>query len=264
MTECQGCGAWNERRRTLCVLCGTPLAETDEWDAAAELPPLPPLPDGGLSATMPAWLRDEHGPRPQLTASPHPQLLSRYVGEGSTEPVLGAAATANDVLETDAESPSPGARERASGETFSGFEPPLGPQADPRTFLRDDDFPRWIRELPALPPRSMRPVAAIVPPVVNPAPVAAPPADPAPPRTPLPDPMPAAQEAAQQDRYAAEEAGEPLPVPVPPPAATDADPDAMRPRREAWETPLLVVLVVGVALAVLWALLINGMIGGGL
>ena len=34
MTECQGCGAWNERRRTLCVLCGTPLAETDEWDAA--------------------------------------------------------------------------------------------------------------------------------------------------------------------------------------------------------------------------------------
>ena len=49
MTECQGCGAWNDTSRTLCVLCGTPLAEIDEWDAAAELPPLPPLPDGGLS-----------------------------------------------------------------------------------------------------------------------------------------------------------------------------------------------------------------------
>ena len=40
MTECQGCGAWNDASRTLCVLCGTPLAETDEWDAAAELGPL--------------------------------------------------------------------------------------------------------------------------------------------------------------------------------------------------------------------------------
>ena len=58
MTECQGCGAWNESHRTLCVLCGTPLAETDEWDASAELPPLPPLPDGGLAASMPSWLRD--------------------------------------------------------------------------------------------------------------------------------------------------------------------------------------------------------------
>ena len=58
MTECQGCGAWNNTSRTLCVLCGTPLAETDEWDAAAELPPLPPLPDGGLRASMPTWLRE--------------------------------------------------------------------------------------------------------------------------------------------------------------------------------------------------------------
>ena len=40
VTECQGCGAWNDTSRTLCVVCGTPLAEIDEWDAAAELPPL--------------------------------------------------------------------------------------------------------------------------------------------------------------------------------------------------------------------------------
>ncbi len=54
MTECQGCGAWNDTSRTFCVLCGTPLAEIDEWDATAELPPLPPLPDGGLRASMPS------------------------------------------------------------------------------------------------------------------------------------------------------------------------------------------------------------------
>ena len=59
MTECQGCGAWNERRRVLCVLCGASLAEVDEWDADAEPLPLPPLPDGGLRASMPAWLRDQ-------------------------------------------------------------------------------------------------------------------------------------------------------------------------------------------------------------
>ena len=64
MTECQGCGAWNDTSRTLCVLCGTPLAETDEWDAAAELPPLPPLPDGGLAASMPTWLREPPSPSP--------------------------------------------------------------------------------------------------------------------------------------------------------------------------------------------------------
>ena len=62
MTECQGCGAWNDTSRTLCVLCGTPLAENDEWDAAAELPPLPPLPDGGLHASMPPWLREPPAP----------------------------------------------------------------------------------------------------------------------------------------------------------------------------------------------------------
>ena len=68
MTECQGCGAWNDTSRTLCVLCGTPLAEIDEWDAAAELPPLPPLPDGGLRASMPAWLREPPTPADEPTS----------------------------------------------------------------------------------------------------------------------------------------------------------------------------------------------------
>src|SRR5205085_2220154 len=103
VTECQGCGAWNDTSRTLCVLCGTPLAETDEWDAAAELPPLPPLPDGGLAASMPTWLRDPPSPTPA------------------------------------AELPLESGQPPAS----------LGPRADPRTFLSDEDFPQWLRDLAA-------------------------------------------------------------------------------------------------------------------
>jgi hypothetical protein len=43
-----------------------------------------------------------------------------------------------------------------------------------------------------------------------------------------------------------------------------APPGATARRREAWETPLLVALLVGIVVAVIWALLINGLIGSGL
>ena len=68
MTECQGCGAWNDTSRTLCVLCGTPLAEIDEWDAAAELPPLPPLPDGGSARVHALLAAGAAGPRRRVRA----------------------------------------------------------------------------------------------------------------------------------------------------------------------------------------------------
>ena len=108
MTECQGCGAWNDTSRTLCVLCGTPLAEIDEWDAAAELPPLPPLPDGGLRASMPSWLREPPTPTSSsVCRSSDPDLALEQVADLAS----------------------------------------LGPRADPRTFLSDDDFPQWLRDL---------------------------------------------------------------------------------------------------------------------
>ena len=110
VTECQGCGAWNDTSRTLCVLCGTPLAEIDEWDAAAELPPLPPLPDGGLHASMPSWLREP--PAPIIAEAPS---LAPVDPEVAAEQVADLAS--------------------------------LGPRADPRTFLSDDDFPQWLRDL---------------------------------------------------------------------------------------------------------------------
>jgi hypothetical protein len=210
VTECQGCGAWNDTSRTLCVLCGTPLAETDEWDAAAELPPLPPLPDGGLAASMPSWLRDSP------TLSPEPEL-----------PVVPSQAAGS-----------------------------LGPKADPRTFLNDDDFPPWLRALAARRAETIRPVTvrtgpasaswASWPEATEHAPLATTSSTPvALDIVPAPDATPSAT--------------------TPTPLATVAAP-AVRERRDrgVWETLLLVVLFIGVIVAALWALVANGVFSPGL
>lgn len=189
MTECQGCGAWNERSRERCVLCGTPLAETDEWEATAELPPLPPLPDGGLRDSMPSWLREP--PPSPITHHPFPQ-------------------TSN---------PRPST--------------PLGPRADPRTFLSDDDFPPWLRELAAREARNPRVFAATN---LNSAPSNWP-------------EWPATVAPSEDDRPAAA---------MPTPAVEE------RRARAAWETLLLVILFLGVVAAALWALISNGVFSLGL
>ena len=228
MTECQGCGAWNNTSRTLCVLCGTPLAEIDEWDAAAELPPLPPLPDGGLRASMPTWLRETSGLSIAETIP-----AARVVAEAATpDPV------------------------------------PLGPRADPRTFLTDDDFPQWLRDLAtrredaphhatepgALPPAAAWPVWAgwAAPAAIATDPIIVPPVT-----------ARALPEAA------------PVPEPTADPAS-DPGLDARRPAavavaralderrgRDVWETLLLVLLFLGVIVAALWALVANGVFSPG-
>ena len=255
MTECQGCGAWNERHRTLCVLCGTPLAETDEWDAAAELPPLPPLPDGGLSVTMPAWLRAMPG------ASDPPAPLSTPLRE-TTDPPIPGLPTPAGLLAVPTEAPTATDTLEPVPEDVAPADQPLGRQADPRTFLRDDDFPRWIRELPALPPRP------VVPPREN-ASVAAP--------APLPVaatgqdaslidisvPTPGLPEIPEQELAPMAADDMPSHAAAAPPALPTAPPETAAHQHEAWETPLLVVLVVGIVVAVLWALLVNGLIGSG-
>jgi hypothetical protein len=212
VTECQGCGAWNDTSRTLCVLCGTPLAATDEWDAAAELPPLPPLPDGGLAASMPTWLRD-----PPSLSSP-PEL-----------PLVVAQA--------------PGS---------------LGPKADPRTFLSDDDFPQWLRDLAARRDETVRPVAMQ-----------------------RQSGLPLAAWSNWPESGERASVATPTTPPVeleiaPPsmeiPSATTQTPVAMvaahagRERRErgVWETLLLVFLFIGVIVAALWALVANGVFSPGL
>ena len=224
MTECQGCGAWNDSSRALCVLCGTHLAATDEWDPATDPPPLPPLPDGGLAASMPPWLRE---PPLAVTAAPLPPVV----------------ATESHVE-----------RETA----------PLGPQADPRTFLSDDDFPRWLRELAA------RETTCTV---------AEPGADPAAslswPSWPGTMPASAGDGAATAPRVpvAPLSGGEPAPSPTLVPALSPAEraPVAIVARareerrgRSAWETLLLILLVLGVLVAALWALVANGVFSPGL
>ena len=192
MTECQGCGAWNDTSRTLCVLCGTPLAEIDEWDAAAELPPLPPLPDGGLRASMPSWLREP--PVPIVTDTP------------PLAPV-DPAVVAEQITDLS----------------------PLGPRVDPRTFLSDDDFPQWLRDLAVRQEGIARHFA--------------------------PNPAPEPESGLQREAA----------PPEPAPAAVVAMPTSEERRgRDVWETLLLVLLLIGVIAAALWALIANGVFNPGL
>jgi hypothetical protein len=244
VTECQGCGAWNDTRRTLCVLCGTPLAETDEWDAAAELPPLPPLPDGGLGASMPSWLREP--PAPTAESAPVAPLSPDVAPEDSADLT------------------------------------PLGPRADPRTFLSDDDFPQWLRDLSVRREGTARRSreSNVEPTLLGAVERRAPPSRPdwssanastaaptnasthrgtAPPAVtqsaPEPDSTPGSE--SEPEREAA------------PAASAPAAPVALRPPgerrgRDIWQTLLLVLLFIGVVAAALWALVANGVVDLGL
>ncbi|MCC7022452.1 MAG: hypothetical protein IT338_06475 [Thermomicrobiales bacterium] len=232
MTECQGCGAWNDTSRTLCVLCGTPLAETDEWEPAAELPPLPPLPDGGLAATMPAWLREAPLPPPE----PPP-------------PPRQAPTVAVDVA---AAAPSSGLPLASPGDG-----------SDPRTFLTDDDFPRWLRDLAAReasragePRRGARGVKrhdgaawpdwrpGLTPPLPTAIAHNSAVTRPANLRGPSPTPEPAV-----------------IAAPAPPLVAAPAPLREERRPREVWQTLLLLLLVIGLVAAALWALASYGPFG---
>ena len=243
MTECQGCGAWNNTSRTHCVLCGTPLAEIDEWDAAAELPPLPPLPDGGLHSSMPTWLRE---PPERSTAEFRP--LTRVVASPRIENLA-----------------------------------PLGPRADPRTFLTDDDFPRWLRDLAARRDeaalRSAEPTDA-PPAAAATIPRAAPFAWPDWPGSAASAIVPVSTDATPiiAPPVAAERLADPMPAPgLAPPPEPEPGPDgrlpaavvATRPLQEGrdratWETLLLVFLFIGIIVAALWALVSNGVFSPGL
>jgi hypothetical protein len=214
VTECQGCGAWNETSRTLCVLCGTPLAEIDEWDAAAQLPPLPPLPDGGLHASMPSWLREP--PAPIIAEAPS---LAPVDPEDAVEQVADLAS--------------------------------LGPRADPRTFLNDDDFPQWLHDLAvrregaarhSVESMSMGAHAWTLPPVAT---------------RPAPEPDSTPRSESRPERAAGSD--EPAAA-----AVVAAPPAEERRGRDVWETLLLVLLFIGVVAAAVWALFSNGVFSPGL
>jgi hypothetical protein len=214
VTECQGCGAWNDTSRTLCVLCGTPLAEIDEWDAAAELPPLPPLPDGGLHASMPSWLREP--PAPIIAGAPP---LAPADHDDAAEQVADLAA--------------------------------LGSRADPRTFLGDDDFPQWLRDLAVRQEWAARRPAESV--------SAGAPAGMVPPAG-THQPVPELDSAPGTELRPESEAGSDEPAPA---AAVAAFSSEGRRGRDIGETLLLVILFVGVVAAAVWALVANGVLSVG-
>jgi hypothetical protein len=242
VTECQGCGAWNDTSRTLCVLCGTPLAEIDEWDAAAELPPLPPLPDGGLRASMPSWLREAPTPIESAPVAP-------LIPDVASEQVADLA--------------------------------PLAPRADPRTFLSDDDFPQWLRDLAVRREETAHRsgasdvesalLAAVArrPPSTRPAwsgsnaSTAAPANAATQWRTAPPVATQSAPEPASAPGHELEPDREAAPAEPAPAATVAAHPSARRRDRDLWETLLLVLLFIGVVAAALWALVANGVFGSG-
>jgi hypothetical protein len=245
VTECQGCGAWNDTSRTLCVLCGTPLAEIDEWDAAAELPPLPPLPDGGLRASMPTWLREP--PPPTVESA----LVAPHAPDVAPEQIADVA--------------------------------PLGPRADPRAFLSDDDFPQWLRDLavrregtarrtgesnvePALlgADASRAPAARPDQSDANASTAAAPASASRHWETARPAMTQFAPEPDSAPGPESEPEREPAPAEPAPATAVVARPSEQRRGRDLWETLLLVLLFIGVIAAALWALVANGVLDVGL
>jgi hypothetical protein len=241
VTECQGCGAWNDTSRTLCVLCGTPLAEIDEWDAAAELPPLPPLPDGGLRASMPSWLREP----PTSTVESAP--VAPLIPEVTPEQVADLA--------------------------------PLGPRADPRTFLSDDDFPQWLRDLAVRREGTVRRAGAsdvepALPAAVERRPPFASPdwsgsnastAAPANTGTHWGSAPPVMTQPASEPVAAPGSESAPARGAAPAePALIAAHPSEQRRDRDLWQTLLLVLLFIGVVAAALWALVANGVVDLGL
>lgn len=195
------------------------------FDALANDRPLPPLPDGGLAAAMPDWLRPADG-------------AAR--GDGAPAGATGdrAPSPEGDGLDGDA--------------AFSAAE-----VIDPTTFLAEDDLPDWLRRLATgaehaatggagAPARTRRAPAGAMPErVVRPAPT------PSPPRGAMVNgSAPTATEVVPFD----------APVVAPPalgPAATAAPPPAIAPVRPPPEPgqPLLPAVAVALLLLLILVLL---------
>jgi hypothetical protein len=152
----------------------------------------------------------------------------------------------------------------------------LGARADPRTFLTDDDFPRWLRDLAIREtPRAESEVAAVAAQIIKAPDVSE--------RLAVTWPAgPGSATAASPPTPATPELAVPAGIGIPEPvvhgpedapviASTEQSPPAVatRPRgeprgRNAWETLLLVLLFLGVVVAAIWALVANGVFSPGI
>lgn len=153
-SRCPACGAPAAMGAEACPSCGEPLAVTPD-DA-----PLPPLPDGGLAALMPAWLRDAPAAEPgERVGAARPGDASE--GRAPTPPsAIARPASVDAGIDVTAPEPPPlggaegvavfasvPADERATypvaavGDASRGF--------DPAAMIAADDLPAWLRAIDA-------------------------------------------------------------------------------------------------------------------
>jgi len=160
--------------------------------------------------------------------------------------------------------------------------PSLGPRADPRTFLSDDDFPQWLRDLAVRRERTARRSGesnvepALLEAVARRPPSARPDwagshaatAAPAGLETNWGTELPAVTQFAPKPDAAPgpelETGREAAPAEPAPAEAVAVRPPEERRSRDVWETLLLVLLFIGVIAAALWALVANGVLDIGL
>ncbi len=116
-------------RSAVAEVSAVPASASAPAEPGAAPPPLPPLPDGGLSTVMPDWLRN---PPSGIPAPRAPSAASTQSGALLPSPT---ASTPRPSPTTAADSPMP-------------VPPDSEMQAiDTSGFISEDDLPRWIRRL---------------------------------------------------------------------------------------------------------------------
>lgn len=114
MIDCPRCHTTNTSDSRYCRHCGQSLAKAEPVDPPRQSSELPPIPDGGLAQTMPAWLRT---------------------------PIASVGATASPP-------PQPASQQDVTPTATQAVPSEPGP-IDPRTFLTEADLPSWLRQLAA-------------------------------------------------------------------------------------------------------------------
>ncbi len=146
---CPACGAVVPADAAACPACGEPVAATGD-DA-----PLPPLPDGGLAALMPTWLRDAPASAANEAGG---SALSDRLPAGAAQGFAPSAPSRDDAAppemgESRRPATEPGAAAVfaigafAGGATQTGAPPGKAAAFDPASVISADDLPAWLRAI---------------------------------------------------------------------------------------------------------------------
>ncbi len=149
--RCPACGAFAPADAVACPTCGEPLA------LASDEAPLPPLPDGGLAALMPAWLRGAPENRAdKLDVSPptdrQPGDIIPWPAQFAARPDGTDRPPASAGPDRPPAAPAAAAAAPAGvsipGATPSGAAPGgRSSTFDPAGLISADDLPAWLRAI---------------------------------------------------------------------------------------------------------------------